>query len=376
LILLVQTSRGCPFDCEFCDIASLYGRNPRYKTPDQVVAELEVLYNLGWRSEIFIGDDNFIGSRTHARAILHKLIEWQRNHGEPFSFVTQASVNLGKDLETIDLMTAANFSKVFIGLESLDEDALELARKHHNLRNSMTECVETINKNGLTVMGSFIIGFDGERKGTDERINAFVEETGIPVVMVNVLNALPDTPLWARLEREGRLLEIMHLGEDMIGDQVNFVPTRPRLEILDEVVGVWGYLYEPGRFLKRAARYYVHMRATRAALGMENPASDPSVRPAKISLRNKLRTARAFFRLVWEMGVRRPYRRHFWRQLLEVYRKNPSRTELFLSACAFGLDMFAMRDMVLKARGLSRDERHSKARPIAVPARSSTQPGS
>ena len=376
LLLQVQTSRGCPFDCEFCDIANLYGRKQRYKNPDQVIRELEALYSLGWRGEVFIADDNFIGSRTRARAILHKLIEWQRSRGQPFNYVTQTSINLGKDLETIDLMTAANFAKVFIGLESVDEDALKLAHKHHNLRNSMTECVETINKNGLTVMGSFVVGFDGESKGTDRRICAFVEQTGIPIVMVNVLNALPDTALWKRLEREGRLLEIMNVGEDMIGDQVNFVPTRPTSEILNEVASIWSYLYEPERFLKRTARYYLQMRPTRAALGMKNPASDPSVRPAKRPLNLKLRTARAFFRLLWKIGIRPSSRRHFWSQLLEVYRKNPSRVELFVLGCAQGLNMLSVRDMVLKAQTLSRDDRHSEARSIPSSRKTSTQPGS
>ncbi|MCA1959252.1 MAG: B12-binding domain-containing radical SAM protein [Desulfomonile sp.] len=364
-ILMVQSSRGCPFDCEFCDIVNLYGRKPRFKTPDQMIDELQVLYGLGWRGEVFIGDDNFIGSRSHARALLNKLIEWQTIHGEPFSFMTQASVNLGKDLETIDLMTAANFGKIFIGLESVDEDALEIAHKYHNLRNSMMECVKTLNKNGLSVMGSFVIGFDGERKGTDERINAFVEETGIPIVMVNVLNALPDTALWKRLEKEGRLLETMHLGDDMIGDQVNFVPTRPKSEILKEVAGVWDYLYEPERFLRRAGRYYVNMRPTRAALGVDEPASGPSVRGAKVPIRETLRTVRAFFRLIWRMGVRPPYRLHFWRQLLEVYRKNPSRWVLFITCCALGLNMFSIREMVLKARAQSRDTPHEEARWIS-----------
>ncbi len=350
-VLMVQTSRGCPFGCEFCDIASLYGRKPRYKTPDQVMRELEALYNLGWRGEIFIGDDNFIGSRTHARALLGKLIEWQRSRGEPFSFTTQTSVDLGEDLETIDLMTAANFGSVFIGLESVDEAALKLAHKYHNLRNSMTERVRSINKNGLAVIGSFIIGFDGERRGTDQRISEFVEETGIPLVMVNVLNPLPSTDLWLRLEREGRLPGNIYVGKDMIGDQVNFVPTRPTQEILEEVAEVWSYLYEPERFLKRAARYYVQMRPTRAALGMRSPASDPSVPRAKTPLKKKLQMARAALLLVWELGVRpSSYRGHFWRQLLVVYRNNPSRINLFMHSCGFGLNMFAIRDMVLKLK--------------------------
>ena len=365
-VLQVQTSRGCPFDCEFCDIVNLYGRKPRYKSPDKVMRELEALYNLGWRGEVFIGDDNFIGSRAHAQELLGKLIEWQRSHGEPFSFTIQASVNLGDDLETMDLMTAANFGSVFIGLESVDEEALKLAHKYQNLGNSMTERVRSINKNGLTVVGSFIIGFDGERKGTDQRISKFVEETGIPVVMVNVLTPLPYTDLWRRLEREGRLLEMMDLGKDMIGDQLSFLPTRPTSEILEEVAGVWSYLYEPERFLKRTARYYAQMRPTRAALEMRNPPSDPSVPSAKAPLKKKLRMARAALLLIWELGVRPPYRRHFWRQLLEVYRQNPSRIDLFVQKCGLGLSMFAIRNMVLKLKDkrLSRDQPHPKARSI------------
>jgi len=373
-LLMVQSSRGCPFDCEFCDIVNLYGRKQRHKTPGQMIAELQALYDLGWRGEVFIGDDNFVGSRSHARALLDKLIEWQTSHGEPFSFTTQASINLGKDLDTIDLMTAANFGKIFIGLESVDEDALQIAHKYQNVRNSMTECVKALNKNGLSVMGSFVIGFDGEKKGTDERINAFVEETAIPIVMVNVLNALPATGLWNRLEREGRLLETMHLGDEMIGDQVNYVPTRPKTEILEEVAGIWDYLYEPERFLKRAARYYVNMRPMRASLGKNEPASGPPVRHAKVSMTEQLRIARAFFRLIWRMGVRPPYWRHFWSQLLEVYRKNPSRWVLFIISCAMGLNMFAIRGMVLKARALSREAPHVEARWISRVSGPTAQP--
>jgi len=166
--------------------------------------------------------------------------------------------------------------------------------------------------------------------------------------------------------------------EDMVGDRVNFVPTRPAAEILEEVAGVWSYLYEPERFLKRAARYYVRMRPTRAALGMRSPASDPSVPRAKVPLKKKLRLARAALLLIWELGVLPPYRRHFWRQLLEVYRKNPSRIDLFLYSCAFGLNMFALRDMVLKlkARAFIRQEPHPKARAINLAQRSSIGLGS
>ena len=159
----IQTSRGCPFDCEFCDIVSLYGRKPRYKDPGQVIAELETLYHLGWRGVVFISDDNFIGNQDHARAILNRLIPWMEAHGEPFSFWTQASVNLGQDREMIDLLTAANFGFVFLGVETPEPDILRAAGKYQNLRNSLQDSLATINANGLNLIASFIIGFDGEQ---------------------------------------------------------------------------------------------------------------------------------------------------------------------------------------------------------------------
>jgi len=263
--LLIQTSRGCPFESEFCDVVSLLGRKPRYKSADQVIEELERLYHLGWRKAVFVADDNFIGSKKHARAILEKLIPWQKSKGDPFGFMSQASVNLGRDPEMIDLMTAANFGSVFIGIESPDEEVLRLTHKYQNIQNSAADAVAAINRNGLMVQGSFIIGFDGEKKGVDDRVCALVEATGIPLVMINLLHALPGTQLWKRLEREGRLTENMVVGEYMTGDRMNFVPNRPEREILEEFEQTWDYLYEPERYLARVSRYYLNMRPTRAA---------------------------------------------------------------------------------------------------------------
>ena len=202
--MTIQTSRGCPFDCEFCDVVNLFGRKPRYKTPKQVIAELETLYRLGARGCVFICDDNFIGSKKHARALLQELTPWLRSRGEPFSFLTQASVNLGQDPEMIDLMTEANLREVFIGIESPDEKVLETSRKYHNIKNPLVESLNNLKKNGMEVMGSFIIGLDGETKGAGERICAFIEQTDIPVAMLGVLQAAPHTSLWHRLEREGQ----------------------------------------------------------------------------------------------------------------------------------------------------------------------------
>ena len=170
VVMSFQTSRGCPFDCEFCDIVNLFGRVPRYKTPDQVIEEVETLYDLGWRKDLFICDDNFIGNKSHAKAILRKLIPWQESYGKPFGFWCQASVNLGKDIELIDMMTEANVHQVFVGIESPDTDVLERAHKYQNVRNSTLDMLHSLNKNGLGIVASFIIGFDGEKKGVGDRI--------------------------------------------------------------------------------------------------------------------------------------------------------------------------------------------------------------
>ncbi|MFI5329996.1 MAG: B12-binding domain-containing radical SAM protein, partial [Desulfobaccales bacterium] len=195
-ILGIQTSRGCPFDCEFCDVVNLFGRLPRYKSPQQVIAELETLYRLGWRGGVFICDDNFIGNKDRARAILGQLTPWMKEHHDPFGFWTQASVNLGQNTEMIDLLTAANFGTIFLGVETPDEELLKLNRKYQNLSSPAAKSLTTITANGLTPMASFVIGFDHEKPGAGERICQFVEENHLPLVMLNTLFILPNTSLW------------------------------------------------------------------------------------------------------------------------------------------------------------------------------------
>ncbi|WP_211236390.1 B12-binding domain-containing radical SAM protein [Desulfovibrio inopinatus] len=347
----IQTSRGCPFSCEFCDIINLFGRVPRYKSPDQVMAELNMLYLLGWRGSIFICDDNFIGNKKHARAILEKLIPWMAERDEPFSFFCQASVNLGQDKELIDLMTAANFGDVFVGVESPDENVLKVTNKQQNVHNPLEESLRNINANGLPVLGSFIIGFDGETKGMGERICAFVEKIGMPVIMVNMLQALPNTKLWDRLEREGRLT----LDGDTCGvrgSAMNFQPSRPREEILEEFYKAIDRLYEPQAYLARAFRYTLEMRPTRKAMSPNgNPGrKTKNVTLPKGSVSRRLWEYMALIRVVWRQGVVAPYRGQFWRQLVQVRQKNPSRLVRYLSACAIGENLFQYRKNILQDR--------------------------
>ena len=233
--LAIQTSRGCPHDCEFCDVVQLYGRRTRYKEPGQVIAELETIYRLGWRGPIFVSDDNFIGSKSHARAILRELIPWSKSRGEPFGFTTQTTVSLGQDLALMDLMTQANFSEVFLGIESPDEEALSRSHKHHNIAASMQESIHQIQANGLAVIGSFILGLDGETPGAGDRIISFIEATSIPLPMVQLLQPPPTTRLWQRLQQEGRLLpeRILQSPElDSIGGRPCFIPSRPEEQII------------------------------------------------------------------------------------------------------------------------------------------------
>jgi radical SAM superfamily enzyme YgiQ (UPF0313 family) len=344
----VQTSRGCPFNCEFCDVVNLYGRKPRHKTPEQVLAELETLYRLGWRRDVFICDDNFVGYQGHAQAVLTRLIPWMQERGEPFSFWTQASVNLGQDKEMIDLLTAANFSTIFTGIESTDTEVLAQNRKFQNIKNPPGPSVTNICVNGLSVMISFVIGFDSEKKGVDERICTFVEEHHIPFVVLNILQALPNTNLWDRLQKEGRLIEGRSSG-DTQDFLLNYVPARPAAEIIGEYRAAIDRLYEPSRYLERAYRYFLAMRPTRRALADENGDIQKSLvaEPSRFQ-RTKLRDLAVLLRLIWGHGVVAGYRSQFWRQLLGIYRQNPSRLVKYLICLGIGENMFRHREEVLK----------------------------
>lgn len=352
ITLGIQTSRGCPFNCEFCDIVNLYGRKPRYKSPDQVLAELDTLYKLGWRREIFICDDNFIGNQTHARAILGQLIPWMQDHGEPFSFWTQVSANLGHHTAMVDLLTAANFGNVFIGVESPDEAVLVGNRKYQNLKNPLGESLTKISVNGLGVVASFIMGFDQETKGAGDRICAFVEQHNLPAVMVNLLQALPNTALWDRLKSENRLI---HAGvtADMVDTTFNFLPTRPVAEIVAEYIRAVDRLYDPTKYLARTYRYYLAMRPTRAAAAGKKKSPGQGNQKHHLPSRPRREDLVAMLKLFWRQGVVAGYRRQFWRQLVGIYRQNPSRLAKYLSQCGMGENLFPIRECLLARAGRS-----------------------
>ena len=261
-----------------------------------------------WAGEddVFICDDNFVGYQGHAQAVLTKLIPWMQSHDEPFSFWTQVSLNLGQDKEMIDLLTAANFSTVFTGIESPDAEVLAQNRKFQNIKNPPGPSLNNICTNGLSVMISFMIGFDNEKKGVDERICDFVEENHIPFVVLNILQALPNTNLWDRLQKEGRLIEKRTSG-DTQDYLLNFIPTRPVEEIVAEYTAAIDRLYDPSRYLERAYRYFLAMRPTRAFLAKQQGVVKRMVREHKKSrhqqtnLRDLAGLAQAHL-VAWDFG--------------------------------------------------------------------------
>ncbi len=234
----LQFSRGCPYRCEFCDIIVMFGRRPRTKRPEQVGRELDLLRSLGTRSVFFV-DDNFIGHSGKAKALLRYLVDYQQSHRYAFQFGTEASLNLADDDALMSLFRAANFAWVFIGIESSDEESLRETGKTQNLRRDIPESLRRIYRHGIDVLGGFIIGFDNDTLETFPRQEHFITTTGIQVAMVGLLTALPRTPLYERLQREGRLIHEAPHGDNTRAG-TNIVPKRMGYA---EMIGAYKDLY-------------------------------------------------------------------------------------------------------------------------------------
>lgn len=336
LMMAIQFSRGCPFNCEFCDIISLYGRKSRTKEPSQALTELQTLYDLGWRGSLFIVDDNFIGNQRNVKRFLRELIPWMKQHDYPFTFITEASVNLAEDDELLKLMNEAGFYAVFLGIETPDHDSLQVTRKVQNTRSPLIEACDKINQAGMLIYAGFILGFDGERAGAGERIQAFVEETSIPQPMLGILQAPPNTALWTRLHKEQRLIE----GDSIhpTGDQntlMNFIPTRPIAEIAREYVESFWKLYEPSNYLRRCLQQCLNIG---------------SLESRKQTMQFPLgKGLRLVAQVIWHQGIRYPeIREQFWRQLWIIVREKPQVLNMYLGLCAAGEHFWDYRILARK----------------------------
>jgi radical SAM superfamily enzyme YgiQ (UPF0313 family) len=311
----VQYSRGCPFSCEFCDIIEIYGRSPRTKSNQQILAEFDALKQLGWRGPLFIVDDNFIGNKKNVRLLMPALIEWQKKNGFPFSLFTEASVNLADDDDLLAAMKDAGFRRVFLGIETPVEESLKEAQKSQN-RGNLLDSVRKIQSHGMEVMAGFIVGFDNDPEDIFERQIEFIRESAIPMAMVGMLNALPDTQLWKRLEREGRLLGSDATGNNTIAT-LNFIPKMDVEKLVKGYQRIMQTIYKPSEYYRRA---------------LESLQRTPQDFPEAHQYHG-FKALKAFLRIAFTLGVLDGERREFWRFFMEAAHKHRDRmTELLRHA--------------------------------------------
>jgi len=299
----VQFSRGCPFDCEFCDIIVMNGRVPRTKTPAQLVAELDALRLRGWRDMVFIVDDNFIGNKARARALLRALIDWRRRVRTPIGFLTEASVNLADDPELCALMVEAGFKKVFVGIETPSAEALAECHKVQNRGRDLDSSVQALQRAGLEVMGGFIVGFDSDQGDIFRRQFEFIQRSGVATAMVGLLTALPQTRLWQRLKSEGRL-EADSSGNNTDA-ALNFKPRLNREFLQSGYRDLVKKLYEPRHYYQRI----------RTFLRSHQPAG-PRRRLARADVL-------AFLKSFWVLGVWHRGRVGYWRLFVGTLIRRP-----------------------------------------------------
>ena len=302
----LQFSSGCPYRCEFCDIPALYGRQPRLKTPQQIAAELDaMLAQKRHPAVIYFVDDNFIGNRKATREMLPHLIEWQKKRGYPLRFACEATLNLAKQTEILALMREAEFHTVFVGIETPDIDALKHMRKEHNASLPMLDAIRTLDSYGLEVTSGIILGLDTDTADTEARLKTFIDVSKIPVLTINLLQALPKTPLWDRLKRDGRLLPDDH------GLESNVRFLRPH----DEVVAMWrrciAHAYDPERLFER----FAHQVEATYANRLKGPVR------GKLTLHNLRTTLVLLFNIALRIGVFADYRRPFWQAALPGLRR-------------------------------------------------------
>ncbi|MGA2291912.1 B12-binding domain-containing radical SAM protein [Bradyrhizobium sp.] len=321
LMLSVQFARGCPFQCEFCDIITIYGRKPRTKTSDQLLRELDALLALGWRNRIFIVDDNFVGNRKRALELVQRLQEWQGQHGTPFTFKTEASLDLAQHPVLIDAMVKANFWSVFVGIETPSREALAETRKLQNLRQDPLDAVKLIQHGGLWVSAGFIVGFDSDTADIFDRQIAFIERADIAFAIAGFLVALPTTPLYERMRNEGRLIEGVPINRFR---SPNFRTILPLPALLRGGISILSGIYEPSAFFDRAFRCV-------AAWNVRDFQRAPS------QPRSYVRSV--LVQSVVRQGLRSSYRRAYWRFLFRIiwhWRSNPQKFWLAFSLLLSG----------------------------------------
>ena len=324
----IQYSRGCPYNCEFCDIIILNGNVPRTKSKEQTIAELDALYNRGWRDSIFVVDDNFIGNkRKLKKEILPAIIEWQKERKYPSPLFTEASINLADDEELMKLMVEAGFDMVFIGIETTNEESLAECNKNQNRGRDLVASVKKIQNHGFQVQGGFILGFDSDPVSIFKSPINFIQKSGIVTAMVGLLNAPPGTRLYERLKKENRILE--GISGDNTDCSMNFIPKMDRETLINGYKDIMATIYSPKEYYKRVKIFLKEYR------------------PKKKKRLSQLQSwhLRAFVRSMWFLGVRDRERVYYWRFFISTLLKRPRHFPLSISLAVYG---FHFRQVVSK----------------------------
>ena len=328
--LSVQYSRGCPFDCEFCDIVVLNGHKPRTKSVEQLLAELEAIRKLGWKDGVFIVDDNFIGNKRKLKAeILPALIDWMKLKKHPFSLFTEASLNLADDEELMALMVKAGFDTVFIGIESPSEASLIECGKTQNKNRDMLASVKKLQRFGLQVHGGFIVGFDSDIASIFENMINFIQHSGIVTAMVGLLNAPTGTRLHQRLKNENRLVKKFSGNNTDIS--MNFIPKMKYETLINGYKQIINTIYSPKKYYERVTvflREYKPVAAHKYRLTREQ--------------------LNAFIRSMWVLGVKEKGRKYYWKLLAWTLLKKPKRFSMSITLAIYGLHFRKVMEQLVK----------------------------
>jgi radical SAM superfamily enzyme YgiQ (UPF0313 family) len=325
LLVAIQYSRGCPHNCEFCGIIEIYGRKPRVKTPEQIIKELQYLYDLGYKGCIEIVDDNFISDKKNVKRLLPVIRKWSDDHNYPFYFSTDTSITLADEEEILQMMNEVDFRMVFIGIETPDNFILKQVKKSQNLNRIIEENVNKILSYGIVVNGGFIIGFDNESDRIAEHMVKCVQASGVCLSTISKLVALPNTQLTRRLQNEGRLFNdhLIQKNNESLVDQttfgLNYITTRARLDILKDFVYILQHVYHPQQYYNRLTRTCLKLQAANKY---------------KQGIFNRLKSIIIFFRVSAKVGFDITTGFLYWKMLLKVLLINPKAFETAVSYAA------------------------------------------
>jgi len=316
----VQYSRGCPFNCEFCDIIILNGHRPRTKDKHQILGDLDALYRHGWRGGVFIVDDNFIGNKRKLKTeTLPAIIEWMKAKKNPFALSTEATVNLADDEKLMQLMVKAGFNTVFVGIETPNEDSLAECNKLPNKNRDLVALVKKIQNHGLEVQGGFIVGFDSDPLSIFKSQISFIQKSGIVTAMVGLLNAPPGTRLYQRLKKENRLLK--SFSGDQMDCSLNFIPKMNYETLINGYKNILNTIYSPKQYYERIKTFLKEYKP----------------KPRKRALPQlRFYHIRAFIKSMWVLGVKERGRKYYWRFFVSTLLKRPRSFPISMSLAVYG----------------------------------------